>query len=106
MRGITSQAMVMCSSTEDRKTFEVLDPPDSSVPGDRVSFEGYPGDPEKQLNPKKKVNIASGLDIKKNCILSIICSPFQERLSAFQLSDCVVFSRVSKLIHICSGFAL
>lgn len=61
MRGITSQAMVMCSSTEDGKTFELLDAPDGSVAGDRVTFEGYPGDPDNQLNPKKKVDTAIGL---------------------------------------------
>ena len=54
MRGVTSQAMVMCSGHE--KLFEVLDPPEGCVPGDRVTFEGYPGDPDSQLNPKKKVN--------------------------------------------------
>jgi len=42
--------------SEDRTSFEVLDPPDGSVPGDRISFEGYPGEPDKQLNPKKKVD--------------------------------------------------
>lgn len=57
MRGITSQAMVMCAVSEDRKFFELLAPPDS-VPGDRVVFDGYPGEPDTQLNPKKKVNIA------------------------------------------------
>ncbi|XP_044175860.1 aminoacyl tRNA synthase complex-interacting multifunctional protein 1-like isoform X2 [Acropora millepora] len=55
MRGVTSQAMVMCSGSEDRKFFELLDPPEGSVPGDRVTFEGYPGDPDGQLNPKKKI---------------------------------------------------
>ena len=54
MRGVTSQAMVMCSGHE--KLFEVLDPPEGCVPGERVTFEGYPGDPDSQLNPKKKVN--------------------------------------------------
>ncbi|XP_068730883.1 aminoacyl tRNA synthase complex-interacting multifunctional protein 1-like [Montipora capricornis] len=53
MRGVTSQAMVMCSGHE--KLFEVLDPPEGCVPGDRVTFEGYPGDPDSQLNPKKKI---------------------------------------------------
>ena len=55
MRGVTSQAMVICSGSEDRKFFELLDPPEGCVPGDRVTFEGYPGDPDGQLNPKKKV---------------------------------------------------
>ena len=83
MRGITSQAMVMCSSTEDRKTFEVLDPPDGSVPGDRVAFEGYPGDPEKQLNPKKKVKIASGFDIKKVVFYRLFVRPFKSDFLLF-----------------------
>ena len=51
-----SQAMVMCSANEDRSKFEVLDPPAGCAPGDRVTFEGFPGEPDKQLNSKKKVN--------------------------------------------------
>lgn len=55
MRGITSQAMVMCASNEKRTLFELLNAPEGSVPGDRVTFDGFPGEPDKQLNPKKKV---------------------------------------------------
>ena len=62
MRGVTSEAMVMCAVSEDRKFFELLAPPTGSVPGDRVVFDGFPGEPDKQLNPKKKVN--SGNDFK------------------------------------------
>ena len=51
-----SQAMVMCSANEDRSKFEVLDPPAGCAPGDRVTFEGFPGEPDKLLNSKKKVN--------------------------------------------------
>lgn len=40
MRGILSQAMVMCASSPDK--VELLDPPQGAVPGDRVSCEGYP----------------------------------------------------------------
>ena len=54
MRGIVSQAMVMCAYSDN--TYEVLDPPPSSVPGDRIVFEKYPGTPDGQLNPKKKVS--------------------------------------------------
>ncbi|GAB6025243.1 Aminoacyl tRNA synthase complex-interacting multifunctional protein 1 [Chamberlinius hualienensis] len=53
MRGVTSEAMVMCASTPEK--VEILDPPAGSVPGDRVICEDFPGEPEKQLNPKKKV---------------------------------------------------
>eukprot|EP00058_Branchiostoma_floridae_P026013 XP_002611503.1 hypothetical protein BRAFLDRAFT_117196 [Branchiostoma floridae] len=41
MRGITSQAMVMCASSPEK--VELLDPPAGSQPGDRITFEGYPG---------------------------------------------------------------
>ncbi|KAK1175819.1 aminoacyl tRNA synthase complex-interacting multifunctional protein 1-like isoform X1 [Acipenser oxyrinchus oxyrinchus] len=53
MRGVVSQAMVMCASSPDK--VEILDPPSGAVPGDRVTFEGFPGEPDKELNPKKKV---------------------------------------------------
>jgi len=53
MRGILSQAMVMCASAPDQ--CEVLDPPADSAPGDRVYVPGFEGTPDTQLNPKKKV---------------------------------------------------
>uniref|UniRef100_A0A3Q2P0R6 Aminoacyl tRNA synthetase complex interacting multifunctional protein 1a n=1 Tax=Fundulus heteroclitus TaxID=8078 RepID=A0A3Q2P0R6_FUNHE len=53
MRGVVSQAMVMCASSPDK--VEILDPPSGSVPGDRVVVQGFPGEPDKELNPKKKV---------------------------------------------------
>ena len=59
MRGVTSQAMIMCAVSEDRKVFENLAPPAGSVPGDRVVFDGHPGEPDKQLNSKKKVNVTN-----------------------------------------------
>lgn len=53
MRGVVSQAMVMCASSPDK--VEILDPPSGAVPGDRLTFQGFPGEPDKELNPKKKV---------------------------------------------------
>ncbi|KAK2817139.1 hypothetical protein Q5P01_025330 [Channa striata] len=53
MRGVVSQAMVMCASSPDK--VEILDPPSGAVPGERVTFQGFPGEPDKELNPKKKV---------------------------------------------------
>ncbi len=34
---------------------ELLSPPSSAVPGERITVEGFPGEPDTQLNPKKKV---------------------------------------------------
>ncbi|CAN3476314.1 tRNA-aminoacylation cofactor Arc1p [Diutina catenulata] len=53
MRGIKSCAMVLCASTEDKVEF--VNPPEGSKPGDKIFFEGYDAEPEKQLNPKKKI---------------------------------------------------
>lgn len=54
MRGVESHGMVLCASTGE--AVEPLDPPSSSLPGQRVLVEGYEsGDPDAQLNPKKKV---------------------------------------------------
>lgn len=53
MRGVKSCAMVLCASNET--TVEFVNPPADSKPGDKIFFEGYNSEPEKQLNPKKKV---------------------------------------------------
>lgn len=41
MRGVVSQAMVMCASSPDK--VEILDPPGGAVAGDRIIFQGFPG---------------------------------------------------------------
>ncbi|XP_064004519.1 aminoacyl tRNA synthase complex-interacting multifunctional protein 1 isoform X3 [Pogoniulus pusillus] len=40
MRGVVSQAMVMCASSPEK--VEILAPPSGAVPGDRITFEGFP----------------------------------------------------------------
>ncbi|KAL9093087.1 MAG: hypothetical protein Q9159_000446 [Coniocarpon cinnabarinum] len=63
MRGIKSCAMVLAASPrlkegeEDhhKGPVELVDPPATSGAGERVLFEGWEGEPEAQLNPKKKV---------------------------------------------------
>ncbi|XP_071534873.1 aminoacyl tRNA synthase complex-interacting multifunctional protein 1 [Panulirus ornatus] len=62
MRGITSEAMVMCASTPEK--VEVLAPPEGSQPGDLVEFEGYTRNPDAVLNPKKKVFETCAPDLK------------------------------------------
>jgi len=53
MRGILSEAMVMCASTPEK--VEPLDPPTGAAPGDLVLVEGFDRKPEPVLNPKKKI---------------------------------------------------
>lgn len=63
MRGIKSCAMVLAASPrvaegEDSHAgpVELVNPPADAPAGERISFEGWSeGEPEKQLNPKKKV---------------------------------------------------
>lgn len=63
MRGIKSCAMVLAASprlkegeADDHKgPVELVNPPADSPAGEKIFFEGWNGEPEKQLNPKKKV---------------------------------------------------
>ena len=41
MRGVVSQAMVMCASSPEK--VEILDPPAGVSPGDRVLCQAFPG---------------------------------------------------------------
>ena len=41
--GVVSQAAIMCASSQDK--VEILDPPSGAAPGDRVTFQGFPGNP-------------------------------------------------------------
>lgn len=45
MRGVVSQAMLMCASSPEK--VELLIPPSGVVPGDRITFEGFPGKRER-----------------------------------------------------------
>lgn len=53
MRGILSEGMIMCGSTPEK--VEIIVPPADAQIGDRVSVDAFPGIPDEQLNPKKKV---------------------------------------------------
>lgn len=67
MRGVVSQAMLMCASVDDPRAVEPLDPPQGSTPGDRVMFEGHEqGKPEEELKPKKKIWEKLQVDLRVN----------------------------------------
>jgi aminoacyl tRNA synthase complex-interacting multifunctional protein 1 len=61
MRGIKSAAMVLAASPRDeggnghRGPVELVNPPEGAKAGERIYFEGWEGEPEAVLNPKKKV---------------------------------------------------
>ncbi|CAD6499155.1 BgTH12-04807 [Blumeria graminis f. sp. triticale] len=70
MRGIKSSAMVLAASPRLKEgeddhhggPVELVSPPVDAVAGERVFFEGWKGEPEGILNPKKKIweNIQPG----------------------------------------------
>jgi len=71
MRGVESQAMLLCGFAADGASVELVQPPDGCAIGQRVSFEGHDGEPERQLNPKKKVwenSIQPHLNTSADCI--------------------------------------
>uniref|UniRef100_A0A8W4FCS5 Aminoacyl tRNA synthetase complex interacting multifunctional protein 1 n=1 Tax=Sus scrofa TaxID=9823 RepID=A0A8W4FCS5_PIG len=77
MRGVVSQAMVMCASSPEK--VEILAPPHGSVPGDRVTFDAFPGEPDKELNPKKKIweQIQPDLYTNDDCVATYKGAPFE-----------------------------
>jgi len=65
MRGVESFGMLLCASVDDPKQVEPLDPPAGCEPGDKIFVEGYEiGNPDEQLNPKKKVWEKLQVDLK------------------------------------------
>nr|XP_011452765.2 aminoacyl tRNA synthase complex-interacting multifunctional protein 1 [Crassostrea gigas] len=77
MRGILSEAMIMCASTPEK--VEILNVPAGSVIGDRVTCKAYPGNPDAQLNPKKKVweTLAPDLKVNKEKVAEFRGEPLQ-----------------------------
>ncbi len=63
MRGVESQAMLLCASGQegDTRKEQPLSVPAGAVPGERPTFEGVPpgAGPDDVLNPKKKVRTAA-----------------------------------------------
>ncbi|XP_072552360.1 aminoacyl tRNA synthase complex-interacting multifunctional protein 1 [Salminus brasiliensis] len=53
VRGVQSQARLVCAVNQDK--IEPLDPPTGAQPGDRVTFQNYPGEAERELNPKRRI---------------------------------------------------
>lgn len=52
----------MCASSPDK--VEILDPPSGAAPGDRVTFQGFPGTSTRLLSPQKQMLLPPQLRIK------------------------------------------
>ncbi|XP_059210253.1 aminoacyl tRNA synthase complex-interacting multifunctional protein 1-like [Centropristis striata] len=54
VRGVVSQARLLCCSASNSCS-QLLTPPTGSIPGDRVTFLNYPGEPDRELQANQKL---------------------------------------------------
>jgi methionine--tRNA ligase beta chain len=54
MAGVESQGMVLCASDAEKSKLCFVAPPAGAAPGERVTWEGYPGEPETAKKMEKK----------------------------------------------------
>ncbi|KAJ0702939.1 putative methionine--tRNA ligase [Helianthus annuus] len=87
MRGIKSQAMVLCASTIDK--VELVEPPEGAAVGERVTFAGFVGEPDDVLNPKKKVweTLQVDLHSDKNLVACYKDLPFTTSAGVCKVSS-------------------
>ncbi|KAM0038135.1 putative tRNA-binding domain, tetratricopeptide-like helical domain superfamily [Helianthus debilis subsp. tardiflorus] len=87
MRGIKSQAMVLCASTSDKVEF--VEPPEGAAVGERVTFPGFDGEPDDVLNPKKKVweTLQVDLHSDKNLVACYKDLPFTTSAGVCKVSS-------------------
>ena len=55
MRGVLSQAMVLCAASQDGTVMELLTPPEGAKVGERIFFKGHTDQPLPQLPTKQKL---------------------------------------------------
>jgi methionyl-tRNA synthetase len=64
LKGVESQAMLLCAFSADGATCGLLTPPPDAPLGQRIVFDGHHAPPEPVLNPKKKVWESLQADMK------------------------------------------
>ena len=68
MRGILSEAMILCAETKDKQKCEIIMPPESAQPGDFVTVKGFdtPSSSDNRLKLKIFQTIAKDFLINDN----------------------------------------
>jgi len=72
LKGVESQAMVLCGKAADGSAMELVEPPEGVPLGERVVCAGHEQEPESQLNPKKKIweKVQPTLKTSAQCVVS------------------------------------
>lgn len=60
-----------------QKKVEILSPPSGSVLGNRITFNVFSGEPDKELNPKIWEQIQSYLYTNDECVATYKGAPFE-----------------------------
>ena len=55
MKGVKSHGMCLCASNEDKSKIEVVEAPEGSSPGERLTFSGFTGDKMPDIHGENKV---------------------------------------------------
>ena len=78
LKGVESQAMVLCGKAADGSKMELIEPPEGVPVGERITFAGHDGEPEAQLNPKKKVweKLMPSHNTSESCVARFETTPF------------------------------
>lgn len=76
-RWVLSQTIAICACSP--KKVENLAPPNGPIPGDRIPFDGFPGEPSKELNHKERIweQIQPDLYTINECVASYQGAPFE-----------------------------
>jgi len=80
LKGVKSEAMLLAASNSDHTLVEPLDPPAGSKIGERVTFEGYTGEPVlPHLNPKQKIweTVQPDFITSNDCVATYKGVPFK-----------------------------
>jgi len=68
LKGVRSQAMVLCASNDDHTQVELVEPPEGATPGERVTLANFPGEPEKVLKKETLDKVLPDLKSNGDCV--------------------------------------
>lgn len=74
---------VLCASTATHDQVDPIVPPHDVPVGERIKFEGFDGEPDAQLNPRKKIFETIAPDLLTSAGLSFFTALFPASISLY-----------------------